>query len=308
MPPMVRLGRASGAAAVAVAMIAAIACLFAASASAGFNPDPLPGDQQLGKAGGIAYVRDDETTVTPSFTVVLTGCPTVGGAWRITGGGFATSLPVNFINATRPMDLLDALGDDDTDPDDYWEVESGLSASGSTLSGWSICMKEPKLKYKTETAPPSDDPGRSFAAGCPGKTKPTGGGGFISSTGSFLGSLYPSGRSWKAAAHNAENDSNFTADFACLKSKRVKTVSKTVRVTANTSITPRTLCPATSHVLGGGVKFAGPAESGLAFESAPIDGSDADQIPDDGWRAGVSNQTAGTEKAGVYATCLGKRK
>jgi hypothetical protein len=44
---------------------------------------------------------------------------------------------------------------------------------------------------------------------------------------------------------------------------------------------------------------------GHTSASRPIDGPDADHIPDDGWLATVSNDSGSAETAKVMAICVG---
>lgn len=57
------------------------------------------------------------------------------------------------------------------------------------------------------------------------------------------------------------------------------------------------------HVMGGGVSVTGPADEAHIAVSRPIDGGDADLVPDDGWQATVFNDGPVTETAAVRAIC-----
>ena len=143
------------------------------------------------------------------------------------GGGYSAGKSFNLINMTRPLDYTDA----DQKADDYWEVESNSSGVGTKITGYAVCMKEPKLKYATEVAPDSSDAERTLSVACPGKTEPIGGGASISHSDSYLESLYPSGKSFKAEVHDfSDGTGNFAADAICLKNPSVETVKRTLRV------------------------------------------------------------------------------
>lgn len=59
-------------------------------------------------------------------------------------------------------------------------------------------------------------------------------------------------------------------------------------------------CPPGRHVTGGGV---GDLTSIDIHVSSPIDGEDEDTIPDDGWRAYVTNDSGSRQRWFVYAIC-----
>jgi hypothetical protein len=53
---------------VPIAIATAASLLLASQAYAGSQPDPRPGDEQLGTKGGIAYVSDTVTSSNPVYT------------------------------------------------------------------------------------------------------------------------------------------------------------------------------------------------------------------------------------------------
>ena len=277
--------------------------MLASSASAGFAADPRIGDVQLGKRDGIAYVKDVETVVNSGSTVASTGCPGNGDSWRIVGGGYSAGKFFNLINMTRPRDYTDA----DSKADDYWEVESNAAGVGTKITGYAVCMKEPKLKYVNEVAPDSSDAERKLSVACPGKTQPIGGGASIGQSDSFLESLYPSGKSFKAEVHDASaGTGNFAADAICLKSSSVETVERTLRVEANSNRNVKVLAEAPAMAMGnlyqtqrGGIGIPHPGIPGTIVESRPFDGKDKDTIPDDGWQFRLANNSSKAEKVTV---------
>jgi hypothetical protein len=58
------------------------------------------------------------------------------------------------------------------------------------------------------------------------------------------------------------------------------------------------------HVIGGGAVISGPAGDAHLAASLPIDLHDADSVPDDGWRATVSNDSSNTLTTTVHAICV----
>jgi hypothetical protein len=283
---------------------AAGAAMLASSACAGFAADPRIGDVQLGKKYGIAYVKDAEKVVDSGSTVAPTGCPGKGQAWRVAGGGFSAGRPFNYINASRPLDHTDA----DQKADDYWQVESYSAGVGTKITGYAICMKEPKLRYASATAPDSPDEDRTLSVDCPGKSKPVGGGASISHSDSFLSSLYPSGRSWNAAVHDFDGGTgNFTADAVCLKSRNIETVRTSRIIDPVTQGNVKILAEAPAMPMSTLYQTHGPSigpgiPSQPVFKSVPFDGRDRDRIPDDGWEVGISNTSSQSLRVTFYST------
>ena len=58
------------------------------------------------------------------------------------------------------------------------------------------------------------------------------------------------------------------------------------------------------HVIGGGAVISGPAADAHLAASLPIDLQDADSVPDDGWRATVSNDSSNDLTTTVHAICV----
>jgi hypothetical protein len=201
--------------------IATAACLLLASpAFAGSQPDPRPGDKQLGTKGGIAYVSDTVTSTNPVYTESDATCPKLNKGWRIAGGGVRVGDKAGSLSASRPLDIYLSFGDDDLDPDEFWEA-SGDLALGKKLSSFAICIKEPKLHYVRADTPDGDSAPRSATDSCPGRTRPTGGGGFIATSNSYITSLFPKGRSkWSVGLYDAIGGiGGMTSDFVCLRGK-----------------------------------------------------------------------------------------
>ena len=60
-------------------------------------------------------------------------------------------------------------------------------------------------------------------------------------------------------------------------------------VASGHALTRKAMCAANEHVVGGGARVTGPADGSRVVTSAPVDGSDADKVPDDGWTTSVYN-------------------
>lgn len=281
-------------------------CL-AAPAQAGMAPDPRPGDTLLGKEGGLAYVSDPETVTNPEFTAALAACPSAGGRWRITGGGFqiAGLMPESMftLSASRPLDLLDAYGDDDDDFDDYWQSSADAPA-GSTLESFAICARSDRLKHKRLDVPDSSSSDRMATLEC-SRGKVVGGGGFIATSNSFITSLYPGGDDrWKVRLHDVLGGiGGMEAWAVCWRGQDVTVRSERVDVPAGDALSAFARCRAGEHVTGGGAKAAGAADATNLYASYPVDLGDSDSAPDDGWQGSIYNRSASAKKLKAFAVC-----
>jgi hypothetical protein len=286
-----------------IAIATAASLLLASQAFAGSQPDPRPGDKQLGTKGGIAYVSDTVTSSNPVYTESDATCPKLDKGWRIAGGGFRVGDKAGSLSASRPLDIYLSFGDDDLHPDEFWEA-SGDLALGKKLSSFAICIKEPKLHYVRADTPDGDSAPRSATDSCPGRTRPTGGGGFIATSNSYITSLFPKGRSkWSVGLYDGIGGiGGMTSDFVCLKAKQKRAAERTTVPAAKTKAV-KAACPSKSRVTGGGARFSGDPGDAKLLASYPVDGKDPDSIPDDGWKAQGHNDTAGPLQLKAYAIC-----
>src|SRR4051812_17230368 len=78
-----------------------------------------------------------------------------------------------------------------------------------------------------------------------------------------------------------------------------------VRVDGESTITAN--CPQGSHVLGGGQHVRAADRGALVHSSAPFDGLDADEFPDDGWRSRVDSFNGAHNTVTEYAICSTRR-
>jgi hypothetical protein len=65
-------------------------------------------------------------------------------------------------------------------------------------------------------------------------------------------------------------------------------------------------CPAATHVLGGGQYVFAADRDAIVHSSAPFDGPDADNVPDDGWRSRVDSFNGAQNTVTEYAICTTK--
>ncbi len=285
-------------------LVLAVALLPATDAMAGSQADPRPGDKQLGTKGGIAYVADRVTSTNPTNTESDAACPKLGKGWRIAGGGSRSADTSAGIFASRPLDIYLPFGDDDAYPDDFWEV-SANPAVGEQLTSYAICMKEPKLKYVRVDVPDSASSRRTTTDTCEGKGRPTGGGGLIATSGSYLSTTFPIGEhAWSIAVLDTIGGSGgMTSDFVCLASRKIIMTGRAKSVPAGGIKAVTAKCPAHSHVTGGGAEFVATAGDGKQLASYPVDGRDRDKVPDDGWRVEGRNLTATSISLDAWAIC-----
>jgi len=286
----------------------AIACFAASLALAGSQPDPRPGDKQLGTKGGITYVSDTATSSDPSFAQSSAACPGLDkGKWRIAGGGFRTNDKAGAITATRPQDLyIPPDGDVDSVPDDFWESDAEI-AVGKKVSSYAICMKSEGLSYQLQSQPDESDAIRSSTQSCSGKSQPTGGGGFIATTDSYLSSVFPTGKNkWRVDLLDATGGhGGMQSQVVCLHDKQLRRATTKVTMPSAKVKSAKATCKGGAHVTGGGIRMGKDGGDGIALASYPVDGKDADKVPDDGWKVQGYNRTAGTLPLTAYAICKG---
>ena len=279
----------------AFAVVVGVVLMTAGQAFAGSAPDPRPGDKVLGTKGGITYVFDTEHVTNPAFTEALAACPNAGGRSRITGGGIriAGDPTTSALTSSRPLDLDTVFGDDDVDPDDYWEG-SGDADLGTPVTGYAICAKLEGLRYERLTFPSQPSAERLGTGSRSDGRKVTGGGGFIATTGSSVTSMYPSAKDkWSVAAYDTAGGlGGTTADFVCLRSRHLKTAVRNRSIPPGSADFAKAKCSRKgSHVTGGGALVSGGPSANLLSSSYPIDGRDRDKVPDDGWTATAYNQS-----------------
>jgi hypothetical protein len=77
----------------------------------------------------------------------------------------------------------------------------------------------------------------------------------------------------------------------------------TIVVLANTQVGASALCPEGTSVVSGGGRVFTIGPDVILDTSLPIDGADADTVPDDGWAVNYNNPTASNSNFRVYAVC-----
>ena len=279
----------------------------ASPALAGMAPDPRPGDTLLGKEGGLAYVSDPETATDPGLTQAYAACPDAGGPWRLTGGGLVTSgsdPESGFeIKASRPLDMLDLYGDDDSELDDYWDASVKVPVD-STVEAFAICAKWDRLKQKHVDVPDSPTGNRTATNQC-ARGKVSGGGGFIATTGSYISSMYPKGDNrWRLSLVDAIGGIGGMGNYLiCARGQDLRVRVDSVQVPVGESRAAFVRCESGEHVTGGGGRSAGAPGAMNLYTSYPLDLGDSDEAPDDAWQANAYNRSASPKKLKAYAIC-----
>lgn len=283
----------------------------AAAAFAGSEPDPDTEDVILGTSGGLRYASDsdDFDLGNYGFAQANTGCGP--DDWHIVGGGVALNGPPakkRKFGSTAPYDWYDM----DSTPEDGWR-SSGYGGDDGTLESFSICKAEPQPDYFRGETSDSDDEVRSDKVEC-GDGKAIAGGGFIATSESFLSQSYP----YDGSDSNSTPDDGWAVrlydtvgglggmhvDVVC-QSGSVSYEDATDNAGAHGSASATANCPGGTHVSGGGGKMAGPGAKVNLASSNPIDDSDANETPDDGWKAVAYNDSGNQQKLTTYAVCLG---
>jgi hypothetical protein len=148
---------------------------------------------------------------------------------------------------------------------------------------------------------------------CPGRKRPIGGGYQIGINElDTLRSAAPAdldgdGRidGWRVVAETGQTGTAVGTDASAICRKgTVKYVTKTGTLPATPGgLTLTAKCPSGMHVTGGGAVASdgGAPRGAYVSQSYPIDGSDADSVPDDGWRASFWGSTQPGTK--VIAIC-----
>lgn len=148
---------------------------------------------------------------------------------------------------------------------------------------------------------------------CPGAKRPIGGGYQIGINElDTLRSAYPADTDgdgkidgWRVVAETGQPSTAVgTSASAVCRKGTVKYVTKTGTLPASPgALTLTAKCPSGMHVTGGGAVASdgGAAQGAYVSQMYPIDGSDADKLPDDGWRARFWGSTQPGTK--VIAIC-----
>jgi hypothetical protein len=293
----------------AAAMAVAL-CLAVPGAVSAATPDT--GDADRGTVEGVRYRIDPgRLAADAGATEAVAGCG--DPRWHLIGGGARVDADATaaWLSAGRPVD-----GDDpDSAPDDGWFAR-GTGARPGVLTTFAICIRDGFLRYRSLGIPADAEAARTRSVGCANDAyHATTGGASIVSRGSWVASSSPvDGKdadgqpddAWRSSVFDgAGGTGRFRVDVVCVLQQAVAyRDGATVAVPAGGSVTATVRCPRRAPVVGGGAKVTGPADGVRLVSTAPIDGNDADRIPDDGWRVRVQNLSDTDEDVTPHATCL----
>ena len=198
------------------------------------------------------------------------------------------------------------FGDDDGVIDDYWQVSADVSV-GTTVTAYAICTKWDKLKYKNKSVPNSPSGERSHVVRC-GRGKVSGGGGTISTSDSYMSSMFPKkGKRWKFSAYDVLGGIGGMNNYViCARGRDFQIVKDEVSVPAGgSSVLLAAECFPGQSVVGGGAKSSGAPGTLSLRASQPYDTSDLDDIPSNGWAVRAYSTDPGSQTLKVYAICHG---
>jgi len=299
-PHTTRLPRVLARAALACVTVGAFALSLAGSSQAATT-------QTLGTVGGLKYVRADGTL--PQTVGTRTGdylnayC---GSVWTATGGGVAAG-------GDPGATFMSAL-----DVGKYGVYGGAWHAvqPDRSMSLYGICAKTGTVtadtRYTNFPAPPST---AGFKVGCAAGHVLGGGveGPYLDS---HVGASVPIDGSdadkvpddgWRGSSSLLTGSSKIMLiHYVCATGPTPTYRTTKTQVPAGYDSTLKVGCKNSQHVTGGGTIISGPVSDSHVSVSRPIDGPDADHIPDDGWLAKVSNDGGGpTYTAKLAAVCVG---
>ena len=280
---------------------------------AGTEPDPNQNDTVLGTVGAVRYARDTGSYDPGSgFGVTVAGCG--GTLWHLIGGGGASggSATASWLAVLQTIDYVDP----DTQRDDGMEA-AGFGPDGHAITAYSICIKDGDLAYPAKSIPNQPTGLRTGSVTCgPPKWHVTSGGVFIATVNSWMSASFPVDGSdagttpddgWRGTVYDTVGGAGgfdiYAVCAAGLKLHYVRGASGSVA--SGHARTRKAMCASSEHVVGGGARVSGPADRSRLVTSAPVDGSDADKIPDDGWTTSVYNVSGAAKQVTPFAICLG---
>jgi hypothetical protein len=258
-----------------------------------------------GDAGGLRYVVESKAVAVGSRNTGNGLChprrPSGGGVVSEAGYGGA------FISSSFPM------GSSPPDSGWYSSVEN-QGATPFALVTTAICAPAAlALEYELKTV--HQDPGTSVSIGvdcAPGRVV-TGGG--IRTNGNFdemlIAESYPvdgadadhrSDDGWQGTVVNppTAQPKQFRVVAICASARRahLKYTKATVPAAAGSQTVAEAGCAVNRHVTSGGARSS---PVGVLSSTSPIDATDTDDVPDDGWQARVDMASGGSVT--VFAIC-----
>ncbi|MGZ8631211.1 MAG: hypothetical protein ACXWZF_09635 [Actinomycetota bacterium] len=305
---MMRRKRFRGAAMLCIAL----ALSAPTTALGGEQLDPNLGDEVLGASGGVRYRSDSMTFDGGSgYANAEVGCG--GAGWHLLGGGSSAGGPTDqaWLQSSRPIDFTDP----DDRGDDGW-YSSGQGPGTAEITGYSVCIRDDAIRYRSKQVASSPSGLRSGSVGCGGaRWHVTAGSSFIATTGSWTSSSSPidggdpnaePDDGWRARVFDTVGGAGgFVVHAICTRGLDLRYVKRgPVSIPAGGSVVRSVGCKVKEHVAGGGARVSGPADAARLVATTPYDDGDVDDVPDDGWRSRVHNRSGLDEEVTAFAICL----
>lgn len=299
-PHAIRLPRVLARAVLACMTVGAFALSLAGASQAATT-------QTLGTVGGLKYVRANgtlpQTVATRTGDFVQAYC---GSVWTATGGGVA-------VGGDAPDSFVSAL-----DVGKYGVYGGAWHAlqPDRNMSVYGICAKTASVtadtRYTNFPAPPST---AGFQVGCAAGHVLGGGveGPYLDS---HVGASVPVDGSdadkvpddgWRGSSAVLTGSSPLMLiHYVCAMGPTPAYRTVKTQVPGGYQRTLKVGCKGSQHVTGGGTIISGPVSDSHVTVSRPIDGPDADHVPDDGWLASVSHDSGSPiVTAKLAAVCIG---
>lgn len=297
----------------ALVLVASTSLLATTPAWAGGPSDPVGGETPRGTVAGLKYVSEtlqvgSSGHYSPPYDAAWVACGGHASPFHPTSGGAQVNgdQADNLIAVLRPTDLDAPLESPPNNrPDDWWD-STVKSVVGRDLTGYAICTKR-ATRYVQVTADDDTSGDRVATAHCPDGFSLIGGGGFIASTDSYLNSGFPvRGTSWRVRVHDTTGGLGGLEAYAVCRQLGDVFVNTGVNaeIQAGTAEAAVARCPNAWHVIGGGGRLTGPIGEAHLAASLPVDGPDADNVPDDRWRVVGYNGAGNLKKLNAYAICV----
>jgi len=244
-------------------------------------------------SAALTYVESSNTVTNGGNTgTALATCG--GGSFVVGGGAFSTGgFGQVSIDASYPWNP------------NSWREYTDVSTGPQSNRAYAICDDtEPVVRNGSDQAPAGAK--RTVRAHCRGNTNAYGGGHYSAvlarSSRPFddgdAGGVRDDG--WEASFYNNNNGSDSLDVYALCGPKNTTVKAKTRSLGSARQGLVAAACPAGDRVTGGGAGIVG---GGWISSLYPDDGDDADDEPDNRWKAFLENTSAKKRDITAYVVC-----
>lgn len=202
------------------------------------------------------------------------------------------------------------------DPDEGFAA-AGEGADGAAVSALAICSKGVKLRYRAKIVGASQLITAKLGCGKGKGWRVTSGGVWSVSGGSAINSSHPYDGNdrdrapddgWRIRILRGGIPGSVTIHVICARGLKLayKRSKKVAIGPGNETAQVRSLAPGCGkkrHVVGGGPKLTGLINRARIVSSIPVDGPDADKVPDDRWRSKAVNFGGSGITMRAFAIC-----